>query len=394
MSIASRLKAASRPNVLWKGPEDDSPLGGITQSMMSDFLSCKERFRVKYVEGLQPISKFNRAIEFGNMWHECEEALASQGVERELVRVTGLHKAARSWESALRTYSEKLSTRYPFDRGEILKWTHVIQVQFPEYIRYWSAHPDVLKREPILQEKLFKVRYDLPSGRTVILRGKWDSVDLIGDGIWLKENKTKTKFDLPQIQRQLSFDLQTATYLTALYQDTGIDELEEVKMRVGKGKTPAARAQWAIKGTSYNVVRRECPIKQHEGRQLKSGWKEGESVSGWMERLRSGYFAAKPDEWFARFSSKVSHADILLFQRTFLNPFLENMCWWYDEVTGGRSDYPPPPTHWRTPFGIYSALTESGFTEMDEYLANGSTVGLRRIETLFPELELKEKTCS
>lgn len=371
MSIASRLKSASKPTVLWKGPEDDSPLGGITQSMMSDFLSCKERFRVKYVEGLQPVPKFNRAIEFGNMWHECEEALAG----------------GNQWKPELAKYSEKLSTRYPFDRSEILKWTHVIQVQFLEYISYWASHPDVQKREPILQEKLFKVRYDLPSGRTVILRGKWDSVDLIDDGIWLKENKTKTKFDLPQIQRQLSFDLQTMVYLTAIYQDTGIDELEEVKMRIGKGKTPAAKAQWAIKGTSYNVVRRDCPIKQHEGRQLKSGWKEGESVAGWLERLRSGYFAAKPDEWFARFSSKVSHADILLFQRTFLDPFLENLCWWYDEVTGNKSDHPPPPTHWRTPFGIYSALTESGFTEMDEYLLNGSTVGLRRIETLFPELE-------
>ncbi len=43
--------------------------------------------------------------------------------------------------------------------------------------------------------------------------------------------------------------------------------------------------------------------------------------------------------------------------------------------------------HWRHPFGSINWVDEAGETELDEYLDSGSTVGLRRVTNLFPELQ-------
>ena len=42
---------------------------------------------------------------------------------------------------------------------------------------------------------------------------------------------------------------------------------------------------------------------------------------------------------------------------------------------------------WRHPFGSVNWLDEGGSSDLDEYLATGSTVGLRQVEELFPELK-------
>ena len=83
-----------------------------------------------------------------------------------------------------------------------------------------------------------------------------------------------------------------------------------------------------------------------------------------------------------------------MFRDTCLDPLLDHLCWWYDEVTEGpvatacnMENYACPPLNYRTPFGVWSALEEGGSTEYDEYLATGSEAGLRRKETLFEELQ-------
>jgi hypothetical protein len=388
-SLAQRLKTSSEPEALWKGPEDSTRLGGITQGMINHFLSCRERFRVQFVEGWQPIPRFNRAIEFGNMWHVCEEWMAKTDKGNPSALSTVERVTSYRWLQELDGYVAKLDRCFPLERGEIHKWASIVRIQFPEYVNYWSAHPDVVKREPILQERVFHIPYELPSGRVVYLKGKFDSVDLVKGHIQLKENKTKTKIDLVQMQRQLKFDLQTHVYMTALMQDTGIDEIEEAKEKYGKGKTKMDKSRFVVRGVCYNIVRRDCPIKQHEARQLKSGYKPGETTEAWLNRLRTDYFQADPSEWFVRFQSDLTSADVAFFQHTFLNPFLEHLCCWYDTVVR-KKECPTPPMNWNAPLGCYNPLMEHGFSELDEYLANGSTVGLRRVESLFPELQEAE----
>jgi ribosomal protein L37AE/L43A len=391
-------KFYSGDNPLWKGPCGEGPLGGITQSMLVRFLSCRERFRLKYVFGLEPHDRWNHRLGYGNMWHLCEEAFASDNDD-------GTGASVK-----LLLHTNNQISKYPLQRDEITKWYNVCRVQFPEYVKYWAEHPDVKNRTPLMQEQVFDVPYTLPSGRVVRLRGKFDSVDVIDGGLYLQENKTKGDIDKQQIERQLKFDLQTMMYLVALDECQRLDRFELV---------PNSR----IKGVRYNVVRRPLSggkgnIVQHEATRgskcpkckgtgtvkekmtealyqcpkcngsCRIGAKPAEEAEHYFERLRRDYIAKEPEYWFFRVRSEVSRYEVSLFRHICLDPLLEQLCWWYDEVTGNDERFKYiPPMNYRTPFGVWSALEEGGATEYDSYLETGSEAGLRRIDTLFPELQ-------
>ena len=392
--LAAHIAAAPRRHdngrPLWQGPCGAGPLGGITQSMLVRFLSCRERFRLKYVLGLEPHDRWNHRIGYGHMWHECEQS----------------HAARLDYRRNLTNHAIAQAERYPMQREEIEKWWNVCLVQFPEYVKYWSEHPDVLNRTPLLQEQVFNVPYTLPSGRVVRLRGKWDSVDLIADpdqpqSIYLQENKTKGDVDKMQIERQLKFDLQTMMYLIALC----IEQKRRAvtPSEVLSGRTPVQslyEMTCPILGVRYNVVRRPLSggvgsIKPHAAKATKTKMTPAETPEQFYERLRRDYLAADPDHWFFRVRAEISARDVQVFRETCLDPLLETLCYWYEQITGfagygARGTEAMgvfPPMNYRTPFGVYSSLEEGGATEYDAYLETGSEVGLRRVETLFPELQ-------
>jgi len=392
MSLASNLKRANikpkphRQGPVWKGPEED----GVTQSLLGRFLVCRERFRLLVVEGLRAAETFYPPIEYGNMWHVCEEALASS---------TPGH-----WGQRLTNYCRDLARKYPHQQDKVDHWYKLCKAQFPVYVDYWAKHPDVTGRTPLLQEQQFDVPYKLPSGRTVRLRGKWDAVDLVTEktktangftkrtGVWLQENKTKSKVDVPALTRQLSFDLQTMFYLVAL--DRWFPEFCSTDHGLAGAKPPP------IRGVRYNVIRRS----QHK------------SVESFMTKLTEDLRSGRAGEWFARFNVEVTAGDVARFRRECLDPILEDLCdWWcllmvdpFDPWTprvnmssdGGKTHqlakfykfdpaYPVNAAnnwHWRHPFGVYNVLDEGGSTDLDGYLATGSEVGLERTDNLFPEL--------
>jgi hypothetical protein len=83
------------------------------------------------------------------------------------------------------------------------------------------------------------------------------------------------------------------------------------------------------------------------------------------------------------------------FKTRCLNPLLEQLVDWWGWVKHLHEDpftsrYPttdPQKIHWQHPFGVYNVLDEGGSSDLDEYLDTGSEVGLKRVETLFPELD-------
>ena len=399
--LADKINALPRPhdndNPLWAGPSGIGPLGGVTQSMLGRFLDCRECFRLKYVLGLESHPKWNHRTGYGDMWHICEEAEA-----RSL-----LHD---DWIHDLDDHVQEQLTKYPLQHDEITKWYNVCQVQFPEYVKYWADHPDVVNRTPLMQEQVFDVPYNLPSGRVARLRGKFDSVDLIeegcaacsgvGDeygrcgacnntrrtkGIYLQENKTKGDVDKLEIERQLRFDLQTMMYLVALHE---MESYEDSPIPKG---SPGRLAP--ILGVRYNVARRPLSggvgnIRPHAEKRTKNTYTPAETSEEFYERLRRDYIADDPGHWFFRVRSEVSERDIRVFRDTCLDPLLETVCVWYEMTAGDRGfcGYAPelPPMNYRTPYGIYKS---DGANEYAYYLENGSEAGLRRVESLFPELQ-------
>lgn len=388
-TIAEKMKTRkSQPKKqgpLWTGPEGEGPDGGITQSMIGKWLSCRERARVRYVEGLSPPEQFNHRIEYGNMWHLCEETFANSG--NPLVKNP---VASTPWERALKNYAVELCTKYPTQQAEVEKWWNVCKVQFPIYVAHWAKHPETVNRTPLLAEQVFDVPYKLPSGRVVRLRGKWDGVSLVKEkgrtGIWLDEHKTKGDVDVLEIQRQLTFDLQTNLYLIALR------EYQRKKAATDR----SAINTHDILGVRYNVVRR--PLSGGEGSIVqKKGSKNvrPETSAEYYDRLRAvidgtglksnGENYEGPSYWFYRWTAEVSEADLKRFREKCLDPILDQICCWYDEVTGTPVPQMLYTYNYQHPFGVTNSIDEYGSSDLDSYLATGSRVGLVPT-TLFREL--------
>jgi hypothetical protein len=350
---AALAAVPQRKGSVWQGPEKD----GVTYSLLSRFLVCRERFRLLVVEGLRPRERFSAPLEFGNMWHAAEE-----GQERS------------SWKGPLDSYVADLRQRMPEAAEEITFWHQVVRVMFPLYQRRWEEDDTLRPKEKVavlLREKPFSVPYTLPSGRTVRLRGKWDGVDLLGSSVWLREHKTKGDINAEQIQRQLAFDLQTMLYLVAL------DQCGVYMLTNHKYSAPIA-------GVVYNVVRRP----RH-----RPGKKEG--LTDFLVRLR-GLIEEDPGHFFMRWRVDVLEADVAAFRQQCLDPVLEQLCDWWKFVSEGdpwsrpetpRDAFREYGIHWRHPFGVWNVLDEGGSSDLDHYLATGSDVGLVRTDNLFPELE-------
>ena len=392
-------KQPTRSGPVWEGPSGTGPNGGVSQSLISRYLACKERYRIYAMEGLKPKEGFNSRLEFGNMWHVCKESLVGHKIgicptcdgEWTKEKADKLDEAPPpatcpncvgdptnpflDWKLKLKDYCEHLSRKYRSDVEQIDHWYNVTRALFPVYLEYWNEiNPDKTKRTPLLREQPFDVQYKLPGGRSVRLRGKWDGVDLV-EGKWIElyEHKTKSQIDSDKISRQLTFDLQTLLYLIAL------DAPDGLAMYATNGRHP-------IKGVRYNVVRRSA----HK------------SVDSMMKKVTEDYKAGRIGEWFARWDVPVHQSDYNNFKYHCLEPVLENLLddyeWWvYCESIGNKSPFVYEQRsqkfpkhlnrHFRYPYGVWNPVAEGGFGEIDEYMRSGSEVGLERVMTLFPELE-------
>lgn len=427
-NVSQKIKAAgglkqSQNEPLWKGPTDPGPMGGISQSMIGRYPSCPERFRVRYVEGWKMPDRFDHKLGYGHFWHICEQHFA----------------AGELWIPPLLAYAKKQAMKYPMQREEIHHWFKTCTVQFPIYTTYWKQEKDVVSRTPLMQEMVVNVPYKLPNGVTTCLRGKLDGADLLpgkNGGVYLVEHKTKGDVDLMQMKRQLNFDLQTMFYLVVLQamQDQG--GLADVEIKNGVKK----ETKLPIRGVRYNVIRRpfgggkgsirkrqategsKCPkckggekpgitrCDKCEGRG-RIGAKPEETDEEFYDRLHGVidemvFKDGKPihdNDWFARWKVEIGQEEIDKYKREFLDPVLMNLTadynWWKVAMERGISPFdhkakmlhevfgPRFYYHWRLPFGTFNQLTDgNGASDVDQYLEDGSTVGLVKATTLFEEL--------
>lgn len=345
---------------LWLGPQKD----GITFSLLSKFLNCRERFRVYAIEGIRPRDEFNHRIHYGEMWHICEQAYGNSSKDNHPVNWPEI------WQ-ALHECIVGLKQKYPLQQDLIEHWLNVCIVQFPVYVDYWKEHHNRDIWKPFWNEYTFKIDYTLPSNRTVILRGKFDSVFLNDNQeYFLQENKTKGDIRVEQIRRQLTFDLQTMFYITVL----SCLLSEDTAKNLG--------------GVIYNVVRRPLSggkgsIVQHKPTKSNP---LGESKADYYARLKQ-VILENVDEFFMRQKVIITDADIQKFRMTCLNPILEQLCDWWKWMDSNPTNVFANKVHWRHPYGLYNIMNEGGEDSVDSYLATQSMVGLEKMTKLFQELE-------
>jgi hypothetical protein len=377
-SILERGRNSSPPSSekpVWRGPEID----GITASLLSKFLTCRERFRILVVGGWKPVDQFSHRLEFGSMWHACEEGLAN----------------GKGWVEVLTRHVQELSKRWGEKRQEIDRWTQACMVEFPIYMKHWAKHPDVKDRKPLLAEQVFNVPYQLPSGRKARLRGKWDSADVVNGRTWLQENKTKGEIDEPAIRRQLSFDLQTMLYVSALAETDWGRGVPFGGIRYNVIRRPFSGGKGDIVGHPRAATQgAKCPKCKGAGC-LKCkgagriGAKPAETTNAFYGRLTE-LIEAAPKEWFARWNVPITMHDVARFKRQFLNPCLEFLSCWWNQMDGGSRlhdvEIMVKNCHWRHPYGVFNPIDNGQWGEYDNYLESGSTAGLQRVTDLFPEL--------
>lgn len=356
-SVVDSFNSRITKPILWKGPEID----GITQSMLGKFLICKERFRLQYIEGYTKQEDFNIKMEYGNMWHICEEYFAK----------------GADYSKPLLEYVKKLQKQFPFQQESILHWKKVCELQFPIYINYWKKQKDTLKRKPLFQEKDFNVLFTLPSGRAIRLRGKFDAVDVISNALYLQENKSKGDYDAETISKELFFYLQPNLYLVALIEMLKVGEIPAKVSKVG--------------GVRFNIVRKPLSggkhsITQHKGRgKAKKG---AETKEQFYTRLE-GILKDNSPHFFTRLKLDFSQARIEKFKHQFLVPTLEQLCLWYDWIVKNRNNpFGRGNIHHSVfPYGVFNPITEGYGSIYDTLIHDGDSKGLSRDYELFRELK-------
>lgn len=332
---------ARKLKTFWKGPDID----GITYSLLCKFLVCRERFRLLVVDGIREAEAYNPSIEFGSMWHEAEEARAGK----------------KNWKRAAGRYRDRLRGKYPASEAAIAKTYNLVCAAYRPYVEHWSQHRDERMRKPVAQEETFAVPYKLPSGRMVILRGKFDEVCQVSKSLYLQENKTKGQIDEQGIQDTIQGNLQTMIY--------------QLARRISRPKE-------RMKGVIYNVIRR--PLSDRYAiKQRKT-----ETEKQFYDRL-SKDIQSDSSHYFKRWKTILTAADIDQFCERSLHPILEQLWDWWIDITDTLRQGKSPfirDTHFQMPWGVYNPLGSGFRGDYFTYLTTGSKSNLEQVTSLFPEL--------
>jgi hypothetical protein len=316
---------------------------GISYTMLSKFTCCRERFRVAYVEGWSE-SGFNAPLEFGSAFHECLES-----PEQPPEKITRKFQEARLRSGAI----------FP---NQLPDFEQLMALVEATVHGYWAEYgkEDRLKKNYIYREHNFDVQYEVPAiSRPFRLRGRWDAVYRDVDGkLWLLETKTKSDIDSDGIGRTLAQDMQTMLYVSTL------EALMGEKVR----------------GVVYNVIRRP---------QYRLGKKE--NIQEFAVRVREKILESvkKPEaegRFFFRWEHTFNKNDVAEWQERTLNPLLAQLRMWWDEFEGNPFDPWKNVHHYQRPFGVYDSLASGRRGDFFEYMTGGSTSGLVKRTTAFPEL--------
>jgi hypothetical protein len=252
----------------------------------------------------------------------------------------------------------KYASLSPDDFSEQFKLAKVALIIFEQYIKHYAD----IKHKYFAQEQVFREKYVLPSGRSLIIRGRMDEIIQHPSGLLLQENKTKSRFSWDVVKATLPKNMQTMFYCTAIQ----------------------AKYRTSPIGVLYNVIRKPG-IKQ----------KQKESDQAFLERIKAEV-AENPDHYFYRHEYIFSESDLHEWQCRTLNPNLESLCLWWESIKANPTNRWATPSgevnvhHYERPFGVYEPMT-NGKGEFFDLIVNKNPRNLVRVETLFPELEDDEE---
>jgi len=359
---------------------------GVTYSLLSQFLNCRNRFHINKVQGWTA-KRISLPLEFGNVFHLMAEAQDRGIPDEQLMKIATNYVGRKIEEQSLDTETIK----------ELSMMAAVATVTFEQYVAYWQQNPCFQINNKwyyekdfqwIGKEENFDVDYLLPNGRKVRLRGKQDGKFQIAKGQkgnWLFETKTKGNIDADGITAGLHKDMQTGLYLTAM-------ALQQ------HGTLP--------EGVLYNVIRRT---------QLKP--RVADTPKMFAERVETDIMK-RPEFYFMRWTRSIDAGELRDFRDRQLNPTLYQIVRWWDSI----KHHPMKP--WTTPkkckacdgkkktcricggdgevmvsnmehyeraFGHYDSMAFSQRGDFFEIVAHDNYFNYEQQKYIFPELEEEDE---
>lgn len=329
---------------------------GVSQSLLQKFRGCKDRFHKHAVLGLRE-TKRKEAMEYGTMFHKLIELGAAMGSRYNQTKL-------------MQVFGQFIKARYP--DAESKQLARIALAQYSEY-RKWEATRKRYKyiaQEPVFCEPFTlpplrfepneNIRIQIPSGITIPLRGRIDEV-IEHEGMWIQENKTKSRIDISFLRDTIHANIQVMFYAVC----------SELKYR-----RPCV-------GVIYNVIR-----KPGHRQKVK------ESDQDFINRIREE-IAKDPDYYFYRMEYEFPKGAVEKWKREELIPLLYDVYLWWKSIE--KNPINPwvdengnvNPLHGRKSFGIYDSMT-NGKGDFYDLIVYGRKSGLIKTEEMFPELREDE----
>lgn len=313
---------------------------GISYSLLSRFLNCRERYRLYAVEGRRESSRSKASMDFGTYFHKLLELRAKH--------------PNKSPDQLFRLNKVEL----PAEDKDVAK------VVYEVYHEYYSG--DTYKY--FATEDVFDVNYQVPGGSKFRLRGRLDETIIDPDRrLRIQENKTKEYIDASNLEATIPFNLQTMFYAVA------------ANIHYNK----------PISGVLYNVIRKP------KHKQTKT---DG-TRQGFLDRLR-GEIMETPSHFFYRWNYDIFPQQMNDWNNYTFHPILLQLRIWWDSVKHDPfSPWTTPdkngkfsinPHHFLRPFGVYDSLT-TGIGDFFDLITRNNPVGTTSGNIPFQEL-IDEKT--
>lgn len=209
---------------------------GVSQGMLMEFLTCREKTRLSYIEGWASTNVSN-AITFGSLFHEVMEDVYKQLKNKKEITEKYTQNSISFVLKKFKEETDKERLWTPEDETNHILNEGYLRIIVPAYLKKYLEKDK--KHEWLIVEDSFQNTFEGAN-----LKGRYDQAFRnVQVEIWIKEMKTKSRFD-PALQDRLSFDFQAMFYILNYLLEfkvmpTGFvyDLIQRPALRQGKAET-------------------------------------------------------------------------------------------------------------------------------------------------------------
>lgn len=306
---------------------------GITQSLLSMWLSCRQKARI-YLKGYErPF--ISQALMHGAIGHKVLELMYTDVMKGKINKIPSSKTAKKYVDIVEKIWLKENPKANEYETQNLELCLGLVEAMIQPYFKHWRK--DFIKVNWVSLEEKFQYPITLPDGRKTVFRGKKDGV-FNPKTNWLFETKFKALVNEVDMIDVLEMDFQVLSYLLTL---------------IKGNKYP--------KGCVYNVIRRPSLRK-----------KQNESMTAFIKRCQEDMFS-RPDHYFIRIPVFIEPELLISFREEFLAVITE----FYDWYEGKAPHYKNP----------YECIGKYGRCPNIFVCSKGEYSGLRKRQNVFTELE-------